>query len=162
MWLKIRLIIVIIKVDGHFLLNRQFPVAFSRLCPLAASLLRLAESPRMTLPVSSICYQKSHVLSGLFSIVPKQSKLNNADGRTLRLRFSLQGRARAPLPILSPSPRAAAEARGEAGDPVREQGRGQRTRFARCAPREPDTRPGGSTGPRRPPRRGLAGAGPLC
>lgn len=118
----------------------------------------------MTLPVSSICYQKSHVLSGLFSIVPKQSKLNNADGRTPRLRFSLQGRARAPLPTLTPSPRAAAEVRGcgEGGGFVRERGRGRRPRFACGRPETAGCPAGGSAWPRRPPRRGLAGAGPPC
>lgn len=115
----------------------------------------------MTLPVLSICYQKSHVLSGLFSIVPKQSKLNNADGRTLRLRFSLQGPARAPLPALAPSPRAAEELRGS---PCL--GKGARTGteepWSPLCPEGAGTRPGGSARPRRPPRRGLAGAGPPC
>lgn len=112
-------------------LPRQLPVAFSRPSPLTAFLLRLAESPRSTLSASSICYQKSHVLSGFFSIVPKQSKLNNADGRTPRLSFSLRGRARAPpppsRPPLPPSPdglhRRSFGAAGGAGAFVTEEGR---------------------------------------
>lgn len=152
-------------------LPRQLPVAFSRPSPLTAFLLRLAESPRSTLSASSICYQKSHVLSGFFSIVPKQSKLNNADGRTPRLSFSLRGRARAPPPLpptLTPLTRRAAseELRGCGGSRcLRNRGRKEGERGptgAACVGSPRGSRAPGREGavrPRRPPRRGLAAVG---